>query len=117
MLVAEDDAGMRELITATLENAGYAVVVADQGTDAAQLARRPDVGLLLLDVLLPRVSGDAIAEQIRRERPKLPIILMTGDYGTLFAAAAGPPILHKPFTPEQLLDAVQRALPPTPAAS
>jgi DNA-binding response OmpR family regulator len=84
-------------------------VVASEGTHAASLARRPDVGLLLLDVLLPRVSGDAIAEQIRRERPKLPIILMTGDYGTLFAAAAGPPILRKPFTPEQLLAAVAGA--------
>ena len=160
MLVAEDDAGMRELITATndlpatvaafartadrirvearmvapggvnledhwnftgardaLEDAGYDVVVAREGTDAAALARSPDVGLLLLDVLLPRVSGDAIAEQIRHERPRLPIILMTGDYGTIFAAAAGPPILRKPFTPEQLLEAVRRALPPAKAVT
>jgi DNA-binding NtrC family response regulator len=117
VLVAEDDAGMRELITATLEDAGYDVVVAREGTDAAALARRPEIGLLLLDVLLPRVSGDAIAEQIRHERPQLPIILMTGDYGTLFAAAAGPPILRKPFTPEQLLEAVQRALPPAKAVT
>jgi DNA-binding NtrC family response regulator len=112
VLVAEDDAAMRELITTTLEDAGYDVVVAREGTDAAALARKPEIALLLLDVLLPRVSGDAIAEQIQHERPQLPIILMTGDYGTLFAAAAGAPILRKPFTPEQLLDAVRRALPP-----
>jgi CheY-like chemotaxis protein len=112
VLVAEDDAAFRELVVTTLEDAGYDVVCARDGTDAAVLARRPDVALLLLDVLLPRVSGDAIAEQIASERPALPIILMTGDYGTLFAAAAGPPILRKPFTPEQLLAAVGRALPP-----
>jgi two-component system OmpR family response regulator len=114
VVVAEDDPGFRELIASQLTAAGYEVVAARDGAEAAALARRPDVELLLLDVLLPRVSGDAIAEHVRRQRPQLPIILMTGDYGTSFAAAAGAPILRKPFTEEQLLAAVGDLVPPAP---
>jgi DNA-binding NtrC family response regulator len=64
----------------------------------------------VLDVLMPGVSGDAVAEQIHVAHPGLPVLLVTGSYGTSFAATAPAPILRKPFPPEELVRAVRALL-------
>jgi two-component system alkaline phosphatase synthesis response regulator PhoP len=109
-VVAEDDPKLREMIAETLAAEGVDVAATGDGHEAVRLARDPDVQLLLLDVLLPRISGDVIAELVRRENAATRVILMTGDYGTQFAEAVAQPILHKPFTPERLVAAVREAL-------
>jgi DNA-binding response OmpR family regulator len=110
VVVAEDDPPLREMIAETLTGEGFEVATAADGREAVSMARDPDVALLVLDVLLPRISGDVIAELIRSQKASARVVLMTGDYGTQFAAAAGQPILHKPFTPERLVAAVREAL-------
>lgn len=109
VLVAEDDRGLAELIRVALEDAGYDVVVAHSGPDAWS-ATRADVDLVILDVLMPGISGDAIADDLARARPELPVLLMTGQSGTLFASGSRAPMLRKPFRPEQLVEQVARLL-------
>jgi two-component system OmpR family response regulator len=108
VLVADDNRGFAELCRALLEDAGYGVVTTYSGLATIAAAEQTPVDLALLDVLIPEVSGDAVAERLRQLRPGLPIILMTGNPD--FATGAGLPYLRKPFTREQLLEIVERLL-------
>jgi CheY-like chemotaxis protein len=109
VLVADDNRGFAELLRALLEDAGHHVVTAYSGLAAIAAVEQERVDAAVLDVLIPGISGDAVAERLRQLRPGLPIVLMTGN-GDAFAKASGLPVLLKPFTKEQLLDAVERQL-------
>src|ERR1700674_4033719 len=110
ILVADDNRGFAELLRATLEEEGYEVVTASTGLAAVACIDKDDIGLAVLDVLMPGVSGDAVAERLLQVNPNLPVLLMTGS--AEFAAASGLPVLRKPFPQEELLAAVRRLTPP-----
>jgi DNA-binding response OmpR family regulator len=105
VLVADDNREFAELLRTTLEDAGYEVVTAYSGIAAVTAAESADLDAAILDVLLPGLSGDAIAERLRQVRPKLPILLMTGS-GDQFARGSGLPVLRKPFPEAELLTRV-----------
>jgi DNA-binding response OmpR family regulator len=107
ILVADDNQGFADLLRATLEDAGYDVVTASTGLAAVACLERNDVDVAVLDVLMPGISGDAVAQRLRQVAPELPVLLMTGS-DDAFAAGSGLPVLRKPFPGEELLAAVQR---------
>jgi len=109
VLVADDNRGFAELCRALLEDAGYDVVTAYSGLAAIAVVEQQPVDAAVLDVLIPEISGDAVAERLRQIRPGMPIVLMTGN-GEMFAGATGLPVLYKPFGKEELLDAVEKLL-------
>jgi len=106
ILVADDNRGFAELLRATLEEEGYDVVTASTGLAAVACMEKHDIGLAVLDVLMPGISGDAVAERLLQVDPSLPVLLMTGS--AEFAAASGLPVLRKPFPQEELVAAVRR---------
>jgi len=106
ILVADDNRGFADLLRATLEEAGYEVVTASTGLAAVAAMEKHDVGLAILDVLMPGISGDAVAARLRQLDPKLPVLLMTGSDDS-FTAGSGLPVLRKPFPQEELLAAVR----------
>jgi CheY-like chemotaxis protein len=106
ILVADDNRGFAELVAATLEEAGYEVVTASTGLAAVACVERGGVDMAILDVLMPGISGDAVADRLRQVDATLPVLLMTGADGN-FAAGTGLPVLRKPFPQEQLLEAVR----------
>lgn len=110
ILVADDNRGFAELVAATLEEAGYEVVTASTGLAAVAAVERENVDLAVLDVLMPGISGDAVAERLRQLEPALPVLLMTGS-DEHFASASGLPVLRKPFPQDELLAAVRRLNP------
>jgi CheY-like chemotaxis protein len=110
ILVADDNPSFAVLLRATLEEEGYEVVIASTGLAAVAAMAQHDVGLAVLDVLMPGISGDAVAERLRQVDPTLPVLLMTGSDGD-FAAGSGLPILRKPFPQEELVAAVRRLAP------
>jgi two-component system, OmpR family, response regulator len=110
ILIADDDRHLVELVRAMLDEAGDEAVVAHSGLAAADLIEREEFDLLILDVLMPGMSGDALADLLRQLKPDLPVLLMTGDSGDQFVRGAGLPRLRKPFTERELVDAVDALL-------
>jgi CheY-like chemotaxis protein len=107
ILVADDNRGFAELLRATLEEAGFEVLTASTGPAAMACVEQNDVDAAVLDILMPGMSGDAVAERLRQIAPGLPVLLMTGSSGG-FAAGSGLPYLRKPFPQEALVEAVRR---------
>ena len=108
VLVADDSTELGAFVRAALEEAGFDVVVTSSGTAAIALMEQGSVDVAILDVLMPGMSGDVIAERLRRISPDLPVLLMTGSYGDQFVAGVPAPVLHKPFSAEELVAAVER---------
>jgi PAS domain S-box-containing protein len=116
ILVAEDEDGLREVASRLLVNAGYQVVAASDGEEAlATMHSHPGpIHALLTDVVMPRMNGCQLAEAVRKIRPHLPILYMSGHAGALLTEEGilepGAPVLTKPFTKAELLDALGAAL-------
>ena len=116
VLVADDDADVRDVVVFKLEQAGYDVIVAEDGAAALQCARERKPDLAVLDVMMPGVSGlDAIRE-IRADAAlaDLPVILLTAraqesDVETGFDSGADD-YITKPFSPRELASRVQALL-------
>jgi DNA-binding response OmpR family regulator len=106
ILIADDDRQLVELVRATLDEAGFEVAVAHSGLAAAGLLEREDFDLVILDVLMPGMSGDALADLIHQLKPDLPVLLMTGDSGDQFVRGSDLPWLRKPFSERDLVEAV-----------
>jgi DNA-binding response OmpR family regulator len=115
ILVADDNPAFADLLRATLEEAGYEVVTASTGLAAVSCLANNEIDAAVLDVLMPGISGDAVAERLRQLDPELPVLLMTGADST-FVAGSGLPVLRKPFPQDELVAAVHRLVPPPDAA-
>src|SRR3954451_16446418 len=115
ILVVDDDADLRALVTTVLESAGYATVQAASGEEALQLAAQPP-GLVVLDVLLPGISGYHVCRRLRdRFGEGLPIIFVSGVRTESYDRVAGLLVgaddyLSKPFAPDELLIRVARLI-------
>jgi PAS domain S-box-containing protein len=98
ILLAEDEAGIRAMTRAYLEGLGYRVLEAANGTDAISLSKeyRGAIDLVLTDVMMPGVRGDAVVRAIRQERPEIQAIFISGFAdGTSIDRSLE--ILEKPF--------------------
>ena len=109
ILVADDETPVRELVRHILETAGYAVLTAADGEQALQVSRTfpTTIHLLLSDVLMPKLGGMALCEQLLRERPAMNVLLLSG---TVEQPREGVAFLRKPFRAEILRDHVRRLL-------
>jgi DNA-binding response OmpR family regulator len=114
ILVVEDNRDVRAFVVSALETSGFAVVEAATGWQALRLAesKRPDA--LLLDWQLPDISGLDVLRALRAGGCDSPAILMTGYSSEELAIIAlrlgARDYLTKPFSPEELFDAIERAL-------
>lgn len=113
ILVADDQDGVRNALAALLEEHGFTVVAVADGEAAVAecMARRTEILLALLDVIMPRLGGVEAGRRIRAAWPGLPIVLMSG-YTAGLPLLAGAEILAKPFRPDALFAVLQRLLPP-----
>lgn len=116
VLLVEDEPTLSHVLGRVLTEAGYDVTPCHDGEDALDLVRRGDtrVDVVVSDVGVPGLRGDKLAVELRRLRPALPILLMTGysaDVAPGNEEALGvTAILAKPITIEDLLAAVGDAL-------
>lgn len=116
ILVVDDDVLIREALAVVLEMAGYTVAQAADGLHALEsLAARP-ADLVVTDLRMPRMDGYGLVSRLRRRRPRVPIIVLTGEApGREMKALAGGngdriAVLHKPVVESALLRAVDSAL-------
>jgi two-component system cell cycle sensor histidine kinase/response regulator CckA len=116
ILVVEDENSVRRLAFQVLSRAGYRVLEAADGREALLLAGQFSgrIHLLLTDVVLPGPSGIVVADTLRGQRTDMRILYMSGysvdTHGPALAGAGAPPLLPKPFSRDQLLNEVGRAL-------
>jgi PAS domain S-box-containing protein len=116
ILAAEDEPALRELVQAVLEDAGYKVLVAEDGRSALNLFEQnaDEVDLLLTDMMMPGgISGWDLAEKLHERRPNLRVVFMSGYSADLMgnSAPAGGAIqfLQKPYDPKSLLSLVRES--------
>lgn len=106
VLVAHDDTAVRELVVQALRDQGHRVVEAADGAVALTAGVIPD--LLVTDVEMPHMDGPALADAMRTAHPTMAVLFVSGN-GDLPDGVSGV-LLHKPFTPAALVDAVGAAL-------
>jgi two-component system cell cycle sensor histidine kinase/response regulator CckA len=114
VIVVDDEPQVRRLLTRILGEEGFAVTPAECGTEALSLmVDRADV--VVLDMRLPDISGPDVARQVRRRWPDLPILFISAYPEPALHDRDAEDLLHdflcKPFTREQLMEAVLRLLP------
>jgi CheY-like chemotaxis protein len=116
ILLVEDDDALHQLIVGLLESEGYKVLPAKDGPAALALTAQysDPIHLLLSDVIMPAMSGSELAVHLKRSRPGLGVIYMSGYTGNLIAhhglQDSNAILLQKPFTKQSLLHLVRTVL-------
>jgi DNA-binding response OmpR family regulator len=116
VLVVEDEPLVRRLARRALEEHGYTVLEASDGREALAKLANPEqsIGLVLSDLVMPRMSGRELGQEISRRFPGVPVLFMSGYTGEdvrrrgLLEGSA--PFVQKPFTPEGLARRVRTLL-------
>jgi DNA-binding NtrC family response regulator len=114
VLVVEDEQNMQAVMRMILEGAGHEVLAADSGESALSHLKDPKLDVVLSDLKMPGMGGEAFIIRARQQRPDVPIIVVTA-HGTIRSAVksihdGAADYLTKPFEPEQLEIAVHNAL-------
>ena len=106
VLVAEDEAMIRNMVRIALERIGMFVLTAGNGEQAVQLSRKfpGTIQALVSDIIMPKLDGLGLCEQIRRERPATRLLLISGAG----CAVDGIPFLQKPFMIDELKQKVRQ---------
>lgn len=76
ILVVDDEPKIREVLTSLLESKGYGVYTAENGNEALELFKRSNISLVLLDLMLPDMSGEEVCALIRK-KSRVPILMLT----------------------------------------
>jgi CheY-like chemotaxis protein len=116
VLVAEDDAVLRQLIDGVLRSEGHVPLLAENGLRAVELfdSHADRISLVILDVIMPGRNGAEVAEHLWRKRPALPILFISGYFTDYLDPSLIPPdkgrILKKPYGQQELLVIVREML-------
>jgi CheY-like chemotaxis protein len=112
VLLIEDDRAVSRAIVRLLRARGYHVLTAERGCDSLPIIDEyPDVDVVLIDIVLPDMTGTQVAALIHAKHPQLPIIFATavGNVRELKGIEERR-LLRKPFTEDELFDKVAAAL-------
>jgi two-component system sensor histidine kinase EvgS len=116
ILLVEDDPAVLDLVRSVLDSNGYAVIAARDGAEAIRASReyRGRIRLLVTDVVMPGMDGRALSEEIRRDRPGIKVLFMSGysadAIGRNGIIEEGVELIEKPFTPSEFAAKVRKAL-------
>ncbi|MBN1488703.1 MAG: response regulator transcription factor [Phycisphaerae bacterium] len=114
ILVVEDDAAIRRGIVDALRFAGYQTFEAADGQVGLSSAIGAEIDLVLLDILMPKMDGFAVLEELRRVRPALPVIVLTArgaeDDRVRGLRGGADDYVVKPFSAKELLARVEAVL-------
>ncbi len=114
ILIAEDDANIRLGLVATLESEGYAVTPASDGAQALKLYPQDKYDLVILDVMMPKVSGYDVCRELRAKEARVPVLFLTAK-GEEIDKVVGLKLgaddyVTKPFGVQELLARVEALL-------
>jgi len=113
IVVIDDEPSVREVVQAYLEKNGYNVVVDASGSEGLSLAERIQPALIVLDLMLPDVSGEEICTEVR-SRSDVPILMLTAkaseEERVAGLVSGADDYLVKPFSPRELVARVRAVL-------
>ncbi len=116
VLVVEDEEPVRNMILDVLGLHGYTTLSATDGEDALRVARahRGVLDLIVVDVVMPGISGDALVQRLAADRPRLRVLFISGYNDDLILQhgllCRGGNFLQKPFSVDDLLKKVREVL-------
>src|SRR4051794_9414879 len=116
ILLVEDDEMVRTLVRETLQREGYKILDAPGPLEAKKISEqfKPAIQLMITDVVMPKVSGRELADQLARRRPDMKVLYMSGytDNAVLNSGILQKEVafLQKPFTPGALTEKVRDVL-------
>ena len=119
ILIVEDDAAIREVVRDYLMSVGYRTLVASDGDEAMAIshAARPD--LIVMDLMLPRLTGGEVAARLKADLPtaRIPIIAVSAvdDVGDIAELLPLDAVISKPFDLDNLREIIASLLPTQPA--
>ncbi|MDH3328493.1 MAG: response regulator [Desulfobulbaceae bacterium] len=108
ILLVEDDDSVREMIKTFLEPTGYNILQAQNGFDAVETSKtcEGEIHLLLTDVIMPKMNGQEVADELKKTRPEMQIIFMSGYTDDVIAhhgvLEAGVNFIQKPISLSRL---------------
>jgi hypothetical protein len=121
ILLVDDERAVQEITKAILKKYGYKVLTAGDGTEALALyaVHQSEIDLVMTDIMMPFMDGQAAIRALQKINPAAKIIAISGLADNEVVAQNFPTVsfLLKPFTPERLLAAVDRALHARPSAA
>jgi two-component system cell cycle sensor histidine kinase/response regulator CckA len=116
ILVVEDEAGVRRLTSQLLQRSGFKILEAGDGKEALAVlsGAATSIGLVLTDIRMPKLNGLELERLVRDHWPAIPVLLMSGEVTREWVVEVvhDPTVrlLRKPFTADELLEAVQETL-------
>ena len=116
ILLVDDSASMREMVSFTLKGVGHEVNEAEDGVEALEFAKKTSVDLVVTDVNMPNMDGIVLTAELRKldSYKFVPILILTTETGSVrkeqgkVAGATG--WIEKPFDPDHLLSTINRVL-------
>lgn len=116
ILVADDDKLILKMVAEILTGAGHEVVLAADGVTALEKVKQEKPDLIVLDIILPGLLGTEILDELKqqRESAEIPVLLISSRFASmeddpeLLEQFKGDDFLHKPFTPEDLLEKINQ---------
>jgi DNA-binding response OmpR family regulator len=113
VLICDDEPSLRELIRVSLDGP-YSFAEADDGEKSLEIARRLRPDVIILDMMMPRLSGLEVLSEIRGDRglAETPVIVLTAQPSTKEEAlrSGADIVMVKPFEPQQITAAVEEVL-------
>ncbi len=118
ILVVDDEPGMRDMIYQVLTAAGHHVMCAGDGQQASKLMAEHRFDVVVTDVIMPERDGIEVIGELRRKRPQVRIVAMSGgghvpveQYLKIAKGVGAHAVLEKPFTNRALLDTIEKLMP------
>lgn len=116
ILVVDDDSALRRLVATVLERKKFAVTEAPDGGKAVGMLEMGAFDLVITDIVMPEIEGLELVRHIRSLHPATKVMVVSGggshlvSYTQLAKQLGADDVLAKPFTPAELISAVERLL-------
>jgi len=111
IMTVDDESSVRRVIRTVLERDGFSVLEASSGLEAIELAKHePQIVMVLSDMRMPGMDGNALAHQLRVLRPNVPFIFVSAFDSDVDECFRHCPTLQKPFNGRQLIARVRSQL-------
>jgi DNA-binding response OmpR family regulator len=116
ILVVDDDSALRRLVTTVLERRKFSVAEAADGSRALEMLGKATFDLVITDIVMPEIEGLELVRHVRARHPSAKVMAVSGggshlvSYTELAKELGADEVLAKPFTPAELVAAVERVL-------